>query len=83
MHEHVGRGDPLAHRPLQLVRDLVRALQRGTGGELQVQVDVARAAGLTEAQVWHVWSDIQSKRKATRYLHAGPQLVEPVGEVTL
>ena len=45
--------------------------------------DVARAASLTEAQVWHVWSDIQSKRRATRYLHAGPQLVEPVGEVTL
>lgn len=38
--------------------------------------DVARAAGLTEAQVELVWKDIHSKRKATRYLHAPPLLVE-------
>ena len=42
---------------------------------------VARAAGLTAAQLDHVWADIASKRKATRYLHAGPLLVEPVTEV--
>jgi NAD+ synthase len=42
---------------------------------------VAQAAGLTEAQLEHVWADIASKRKATKYLHAGPLLVEPVPEV--
>jgi hypothetical protein len=36
------------------------------------------AAGLSEEQVQRVWRDIASKRKATRYLHAGPMLVEPV-----
>lgn len=42
---------------------------------------VARAAGLTAAQLDRVWADIASKRKATRYLHTGPLLVEPVPEV--
>jgi len=37
---------------------------------------VGRAAGLSEDQVERVWRDIQSKRKATRYLHAPPLLVE-------
>ena len=36
------------------------------------------AAGLTAEQVQRVWRDIAAKRKATRYLHAGPLLVEPV-----
>jgi NAD+ synthase len=40
--------------------------------------EVAIAAGLTEEQLQRVWRDIASKRKATRYLHAGPLLVEPV-----
>jgi NAD+ synthase len=42
---------------------------------------VAGAAGLTEAQVQHAWRDIASKRKATRYLHAGPVLVDRVAEI--
>jgi NAD+ synthase len=42
---------------------------------------VAIAAGITEAQVQHVWRDIASKRKATRYLHAGPVLVDRVAEL--
>ncbi len=42
---------------------------------------VASAAKLTEAQVHHVWRDIAAKRKATKYLHAGPLLVEPVAEI--
>ena len=42
---------------------------------------VAHAAGITEAQVEHVWRDIASKRRATKYLHAGPALVEPVAEI--
>ena len=37
---------------------------------------VGRAAGLTADQVERVWRDIQAKRKATRYLHEPPLLVE-------
>jgi NAD+ synthase len=37
---------------------------------------VGRAAGLSEDQVERVWRDIQAKRKATRYLHEPPLLVE-------
>jgi NAD+ synthase len=44
-------------------------------------VDVARATGLREEQVLTVWKDIAAKRKATRYLHAGPLLVDPVTEI--
>jgi NAD+ synthase len=39
---------------------------------------VARAADLTADEVERVWRDIQAKRKATRYLHEPPLLVEPV-----
>lgn len=39
---------------------------------------VASAAGLTQEQVQRVWQDIAAKRKATRYLHESPLLVEPV-----
>ena len=42
---------------------------------------VAKAAGLSEEQVMMVWRDIAGKRKTTRYLHAGPMLVEPVAEI--
>ncbi len=42
---------------------------------------VAKAAGLTVVQVERVWADIAAKRKATRYLHLGPQLVQPVEEI--
>jgi NAD+ synthase len=38
--------------------------------------DVARAASLTEEQVQIVWRDIESKRKATRYLHEQPLLIQ-------
>ena len=43
--------------------------------------EVAAAAGLSEIQVERVWADIAAKRKATRYLHLGPQLVQPVKEI--
>ncbi len=39
-------------------------------------VEVAEAAGLTPEQVALVWNDIEAKRKATRYLHEPPLLVE-------
>lgn len=43
--------------------------------------DVGRAAGLTTVQVEHVYRDIEAKRKATRYLHRPPLLVQPVEEL--
>lgn len=43
--------------------------------------DVARAVGLDAQQVERVWRDIQAKRKATRYLHESPLLVEAVAEI--
>jgi NAD+ synthase len=43
--------------------------------------DVARAAGLTTEQVDAVYRDIASKRKATRYQHLQPLLVESIDEI--
>lgn len=43
--------------------------------------EVAAVAGLTEVQVERVWTDIAAKRKAARYLHLGPQLVQKVPEL--
>ncbi len=40
--------------------------------------EVAKAVKLTPGQVERVWRDIAAKRKATRYLHAPPLLVEDV-----
>jgi NAD+ synthase len=40
--------------------------------------ELATALGLTEEQARFVYSDIEAKRRATRYLHARPLLVEPV-----
>lgn len=42
---------------------------------------VAAAAKLSAVEVERVWADIAAKRKATRYLHLGPQLVAPVAEI--
>ena len=43
--------------------------------------ELAPALGLTEQQVERVFRDIDSKRRASRYLHLGPQLVADVIEV--
>ncbi len=43
--------------------------------------EVAPVVDLTPSQVERVYKDIESKRRATRYLHASPLLVEPVAEV--
>ncbi|EJN02155.1 NAD(+) synthase [Phyllobacterium sp. YR531] len=40
----------------------------------------AKSAHLTEEQVLRVWSDIRAKRKATRYLHLGPQFVTAIAD---
>jgi NAD+ synthase len=42
---------------------------------------VARATGLLADQVERVWRDIAAKRRATRYLHSAPLLVEAVTEI--
>jgi NAD+ synthase len=42
---------------------------------------IAAACGLTAEQVARVYKDIEQKRRTTAYLHARPQLVEPVAEV--
>ena len=43
--------------------------------------EVAPVVGLTPEQVERVFKDIESKRRATRYLHSPPLLVEKVSEV--
>jgi NAD+ synthase len=40
--------------------------------------EAAPALGLTPDQVGRVYKDIDAKRKAARYLHQGPLLVEPI-----
>ncbi len=44
---------------------------------------VAAALGLTEEQIRHVFRDIESKRRSTRYLHLPPLLLQPVAELQL
>jgi NAD+ synthase len=43
--------------------------------------ELAPALNLTEAQAANVYRDIEAKRKATRYMHARPVLVEDVAEL--
>ena len=43
--------------------------------------EVAPVVGLTPAQVERVFKDIEAKRRATRYLHTRPLLIDPVTEV--
>jgi len=43
--------------------------------------EVAERTGLTSEQVERVYRDIDAKRRATRYLHLEPLLVEPVEEL--
>jgi NAD+ synthase len=43
--------------------------------------EVAPVVGLSPAQVERVYRDIEAKRRAARYLHARPLLIEPVENV--
>jgi NAD+ synthase len=43
--------------------------------------EVAKAAGLTEAQIQHAFKDVETKRSTTRYQHLKPQLVEEIPNV--
>ena len=40
--------------------------------------EVAEEVGFTAEQLQRAYEDIDQKRMTTRYLHLGPQLVEPV-----
>ena len=42
---------------------------------------VAPVVGITPEQVERVFKDIEAKRRATRYLHSRPLLVDAVTEV--
>jgi NAD+ synthase len=43
--------------------------------------EAAPAVGITREQVERVYKDIEAKRRATRYLHARPALVDPISEI--
>jgi NAD+ synthase len=59
--------------PFQQMDLCLLGLNRGVSAQ-----ETGSAAGLTAAQVEHVWRDIAFKRRATSYLHQAPLLVEPV-----
>ena len=44
--------------------------------------ELAVALSISEQQAGFVYADIEAKRRATRYLHTGALLVEPVAEIT-
>ncbi len=43
--------------------------------------DVAASVDLSVEQVARIYSDIDTKRKTTRYLHLAPQLIEKIPEI--
>jgi NAD+ synthase len=43
--------------------------------------ELAKAIDITPEQAANVYRDIEAKRRATRYMHLKPQLVEPVAEI--
>jgi NAD+ synthase len=43
--------------------------------------DLAQALGISENQAQRVYADIENKRSGTHYLHARPELVEPIDSV--
>jgi NAD+ synthase len=45
--------------------------------------ELGAALKISEAQAAHVFNDILAKRRATRYMHLKPVLVEPVSELNL
>jgi NAD+ synthase len=45
--------------------------------------ELATAIGITESQAANVYRDIEAKRRATRYMHLKPVLVEKVSELNL
>jgi NAD+ synthase len=43
--------------------------------------DLAKALGIDEAHAQRIYADIEAKRRTTHYLHARPELVEPIPQV--
>jgi NAD+ synthase len=64
--------------PYQQMDIALYALNNGYTAE-----ELAPAIGVTPAQAANVYKDIEAKRRATRYMHLPPQLVEPVEEIVL
>jgi NAD+ synthase len=61
--------------PYQQMDLCLYGLENGLAAEV-----VADAAALTVEQVHLVWQDIEAKRRATRYLHEPPLLIDDNGE---
>jgi hypothetical protein len=64
--------------PYQQMDMALYALNHGYGPEA-----LAAAIGVTAAQAANVYRDIEAKRRATRYMHLRPVLVESVAELKL
>ncbi|HEY0687086.1 MAG TPA: NAD(+) synthase [Steroidobacter sp.] len=62
--------------PYQQMDIALYALNHGYTAE-----ELAAAIKITPAQAANVYRDIEAKRRATRYMHLKPQLVEPVDEI--
>lgn len=60
--------------------DLMDLCLYGLNHQVHIE-EVAAASSLSEEQVARVWRDIAAKRRATRYQHLEPLLVEDVAEV--
>ena len=45
-------------------------------------VELAKCLEVTPQQAAHIYSDIEAKRRATRYLHAGPILIDEVPDIS-
>ena len=50
----------------------------GLNTGMDAEVTIAAVSGLTAEQVDLIWADIQSKRRATVYLHREPLTVEAI-----
>lgn len=59
--------------PTHLLDVVLHARNQGLSAE-----EAAEETGLSVEQMTRAYADIDQKRKTTRYLHLGPQLVEPV-----
>jgi len=64
--------------PYQQMDIALYALNHGYSAE-----ELAPAIGVSAVQAANVYKDIEAKRRATRYMHLAPQLIEPVEEIKL
>jgi NAD+ synthase len=64
--------------PYQQMDIALYALNHGYSAE-----ELAPAIGISAVQAANVYKDIEAKRRATRYMHLAPQLIEPVEVIKL